>query len=77
MAATKVKNRARNPPAAAKDTRREMTTALKVATVKKSIKINNPVNTRRAIVPTCSNNMYSEKKTLQLPLTKQYICQIY
>lgn len=54
MSVTHVKKRAKKPPAAAKDTRRDMTMALKVAATKKSIKTSNPVNARKAIVPTCS-----------------------
>lgn len=52
MAATQVKNRAKNPPAAAKEIRREITTALTVAARKNSIKTNNPINVRETIVPT-------------------------
>ena len=54
IAVTQAKKRAKNPPAAAKDMRKEITMALKVATRKKSIKTSNPVNARRVIVPTCS-----------------------
>ena len=51
---TQVKKRAKKPPAAAKDTRRDMTMALTVAARKKSVKTSNPVKARRVIVPTCS-----------------------
>lgn len=61
IAVTKAKKRAKNPPAAAKDIRRETTTALKVATKKKSIKTSNPVKARRVIVPTCSKRISGEK----------------
>lgn len=52
IAVRKAKNRAKKPPAAAKDMRREMTIALKVAARKKSINTSTPVKERRAIVPT-------------------------
>jgi hypothetical protein len=55
IAARKAKNRAKKPPAAAKDMRREMTIALKVAARKKSINTSTPVKERRAIVPTCNS----------------------
>lgn len=64
MAATQAKNRAKNPPAAAKDITREMTTALTVAATKKSIKTNNPANVRETIVPTC-DKYQNEKRTLK------------
>lgn len=60
MAATQAKKRAKNPPAATKDMNREMTTALKVAAAKKSIKTSNPVNVRSKIVPTCNNYCITE-----------------
>lgn len=61
MAATHEKNRAKNPPTAAKDTRRETMIVLTVAATKKSRKTNNPDSMRRAIVPTCGIDGYSEK----------------
>lgn len=55
MAVIQAKKRAKKPPAAAKDMRKDMTIALKVAARKKSIKTSNPVKARRVIVPTCRN----------------------
>lgn len=52
IAATQAKNRAKNPPAAAKDTIRDTTMTLKVATKKKSMKMSNPVSERKMIPPT-------------------------
>lgn len=69
MAATQAKNRAKNPPAAAKDITREMTIALTVAATKKSIKTSNPASVRKTIVPTCDNYQYYEKRTSE---EKQY-----
>lgn len=54
-AVKQAKNIAKNPPAAAKDMRREMTTALTVAAIKNSINTSNPVKASRVIVPTCTN----------------------
>lgn len=54
MNVTQVKKRAKKPPAAAKDTSRDITTALVVAARKKSIKTSTPVKPRRVMVPTCS-----------------------
>lgn len=61
IAVTQAKKRAKNPPAAAKDMRRETTMALKVATEKKTIKTSSPVNARRVIVPTCSKTIGGKK----------------
>lgn len=55
-AVTQAKKRAKKPPTAAKETRREMIMAFRVAARKNSRKMSNPVNARRAIVPTCSNS---------------------
>lgn len=55
MAVTKAKNSAKNPPAAAKDMRSEMTIAFMVAARKKSAKTSSPVKATHAIAPTCSN----------------------
>lgn len=52
MNVTQVKKKAKKPPAAAKDTRRDMTMQLMVAARKKSIKTSNPVKVRTVIVPT-------------------------
>lgn len=72
MAVMKAKKRAKKPPAAARDMRREITMALTVAATKKSIKTVSPVKARRAIVPTCSNFQNSEKvmfpKITEVPL---------
>ena len=54
IAVTQAKKRAKKPPAAAKDTRRDMTMALTVAATKKIINKSNPVNVRRVTVPTCT-----------------------
>lgn len=54
IAATQAKKRAKNPPTAAKDNKKEITMALKVAARKKSMKTSNPVKATRVIVPTCS-----------------------
>ena len=54
MAVMKAKKRAKKPPAAARDMRREITMALTVAARKKSMKMNSPVKARSVIVPTCS-----------------------
>lgn len=54
IAAIQVKKKAKNPPAAAKDNKSEITMALKVAARKKSMKTSNPVKAKRVIVPTCS-----------------------
>lgn len=51
-AVTQAKKRAKKPPAAANDIRREMTIALTVAATKKSINTTNPVKAMRVIVPT-------------------------
>lgn len=51
--AKQAKKMARKLPAAAKETRRDMTTALKVATMKNREKTSNPVSTRKMVVPTC------------------------
>lgn len=53
IAVTHAKKRAKNPPAAAKDMRREIIMALKVAATKKRLKTSNPVRARREIVPAC------------------------
>lgn len=53
-AVMQAKKIAKKPPAAAKDIKREMTTALIVAPTKKSIKTRNPVKDRNVIVPACS-----------------------
>ncbi|CAL1379839.1 unnamed protein product [Linum trigynum] len=53
IAARQAKKRAKKPPAAANDMRREMTMALMVAARKNSMKTSIPVMARRAIVPTC------------------------
>ena len=56
IAVRNAKNRAKKPPTAAKDMRREITIALKVAARKKSINTITPVMERRAIVPTCNSS---------------------
>ena len=53
-ATKQAKNRARNPPAAAKDIRTETTMALVVATSRKDMKISRPVSDISVIVPTCN-----------------------
>lgn len=55
MAVTQAKKRAKKPPTAAKDTRREIIMALRVAARKKNRKMSDPVIARRTIVPTCSS----------------------
>jgi hypothetical protein len=55
IAVAKAKKRAKNPPATAKEMRRETMTALIVATRRTSIKVRSPVKATRATVPTCSN----------------------
>lgn len=55
IAVTKAKKRAKNPPATAKEMKRETMMALIVATRRRSIKVKSPVKATRAIVPTCSN----------------------
>lgn len=52
-AVTQAKKRAKKPPTAAKETRREIMMALRVAAKKNSRKMSNPVSARKAIVPTC------------------------
>ena len=54
-AATKAKKIAKNPPAAAKDTRSDMTMAFMVAARKKSMNTSSPVSATKVTVPTCSN----------------------
>lgn len=55
IAVTKAKKRAKNPPATAKEMRRETIMALIVATRMTSRKVRSPVKATRAIVPTCRN----------------------
>ena len=55
IAVAKAKKSAKNPPAAAKDTRSEITMAFTVAARKKSIKTSSPVKVTKVIVPACSN----------------------
>ena len=57
-AVMQAKKRAKKPPTAAKETRREIITALRVAARMNSRKMSNPVDARRAIVPTCNNSKY-------------------
>lgn len=63
MAATQAKNIAKNPPAAANDITREMTTAFTVAATKNSKNTNNPANVRKVIVPAC--NIYKHRRKLE------------
>jgi hypothetical protein len=51
-ATKQAKNRARNPPAAARDIRTETTMAFVVATSRNDMKISRPVNEISVIVPT-------------------------
>lgn len=67
IAVTKTKNRAKNPPAAAKDISNDMTMAFMVAARKKSINTSNPVKATKATVPTCSSK---EKQIIQTFKTK-------
>ncbi|RDX76884.1 hypothetical protein CR513_43078, partial [Mucuna pruriens] len=55
IAVTKAKNRAKNPPATAKEMRKETKTAFMVAARKKSRKARNPERATRATIPTCTN----------------------
>lgn len=65
-AVTEAKKSAKNPPATAKDTRNDITMALKVAARTKSIKTNNPVKETRVIVPTCNNQETNDKKPKEI-----------
>lgn len=56
IAVKQAKKTAKNPPAAANDISNETMTAFSVATNKKIIKLSNPVNARRLIVPTEMTN---------------------
>ena len=71
MAATQAKKTAKNPPAAANDITREMTTALTVAATKNSMKTNTPANVRKTIVPTCNNLQASWEHYKKRPIKKQ------
>lgn len=55
IAVAKAKKSAKNPPAAAKDTSSDMTTAFTVAARKKSINTRSPVKATKVTIPTCSN----------------------
>lgn len=55
VAVTNAKKRAKNPPATAKEMRRETMMALIVATRRRRIKVTSPVKATSMIVPTCSN----------------------
>lgn len=61
IAVTKAKNRAKNPPATAKEIRRETKMAFIVAARKKSIKTTSPERATRATVPTCINYNHKSK----------------
>lgn len=55
IAVTKAKDRAKNPPATAKEIRRETKMAFIVAARKKSIKATSPERATRVTVATCIN----------------------
>ena len=54
IAITEAKKTAKNPSATAKDTKSEITMALKVAARTNNRKTNSPVKETREIVPTCN-----------------------
>ncbi|KAF1891290.1 hypothetical protein Lal_00001433 [Lupinus albus] len=65
IAATKDKNRAKNPPIDAKDMRNNTKMALIVAAKKKSMNTSSPVKETRMVVPTCSNK---EKEIINIQI---------
>ena len=61
MAVREAKKIAKNPPAAANDMRRDITTAFRVAATKNNMKTRSPVRARRAIVPTWSKHKQQKR----------------